>query len=161
MANFELAFEKLMEFEDSHPVSGKVTHDTGGQTRFGISENANQMSDNFWTDPPDEAINLAKAVYLQKYWKFGGIQAQGVANKVFDLYVNMGSNGIKLVQRCCSIEQDGKYGPETEKAINKQDQMFILYDLRYEASEFYRKLAEKNPDKYSAYLRGWLRRAAA
>lgn len=159
MADFEPAFRVLMRWEDSTP-SGKVTHDTGGRTRFGISENANQMPDNFWTDPPEVAINEAMAVCQQKYWKFDGIQNQNIANKCLDLVFNAGHNGTKIIQKCAGVAQDGVYGPETERAINAQDSLFLLLDMRKEQSDYYTHLAEMNP-RYMAYLHGWLRRAAA
>lgn len=159
MADFAPAFIALMRWEDSTP-SGKVTHDTGGRTRFGISENANVMPENFWTDPPEVAINEAMAVCKQKYWKFDGVLNQTIANKCLDLHFNAGHNGIKIIQKAVQVAQDGVYGPETERAINALDPIFLLLDLRTEQSEYYRNLAEMNP-KYFPYLKGWLRRAAA
>ena len=59
MSSFDPAVKHVIKWEDSHPVSGKITIDAGGRTRFGIAERYNQMPYEFWTAPAEQAIQMA------------------------------------------------------------------------------------------------------
>ena len=166
MADFRPAFENTLKWEDNPRSPGEVTFDSGGKTRFGIAAKFNQMPDNFWTDPVPEALNLAKALYQQKYWVYDGLISQNIANKVFDMAVNMGpKQAHKILQRSLQVQHadisiDGVYGPQTEQACNQADSMNLLVDLREHCSEFYVGLVQQKPEDQK-YLHGWLRRAAS
>lgn len=88
-ASFEEAFKFLMLLEDSHP-SGKVTMDAGGKTKYGISQHAYPSID-------IESLTFAnaKAIFYQDYWAYSAwnvplIPNQKVANKFFQIAVNLG-----------------------------------------------------------------------
>lgn len=102
--------------------------------------------------------------YQRTYWEFDGVVSQPVANKVFDLMVNMepgrSGNAIKLLQTALrfvlgrlDILVDGHYGPETETAVNAADEQKLLTELRAQAAIYYCKKGNPN------FQRGWMRRA--
>lgn len=161
MADFAQALKYTLRFEDS-TLSGKITYDTGGTTRFGISEKSNPEAFPQLTECDVEtALQLAGNIYRAKYWCFDGVNSQIIANKLFDLAVNMGpGTAILLAQKCVGTAQDGKLGPTTLQAINDAT-AGLLTCLRASAAQHYRDLAAQNPDKYAKYLKDWLVRANA
>jgi lysozyme family protein len=93
MANFAPAIEFVLQHEDpAH--SGKVTVDSGGRTRFGIAQKFHPgLPDKFFTCPAEEALEKAEQILHDEYWaplRLDEIKSQPVANKLFDMAVNMG-----------------------------------------------------------------------
>lgn len=157
MADYQPAVDRTLRFEDS-TLSGKLTDDTGGLTRFGISERAHpevypEMAE---CSVPD-ALAIARQV-LARYWCFNEVESQDVANKLFDMAVNLGlGTTIIMAQRCTGTLADGIWGPKTVYAINASPG--LLQCLRKAQAQHYRDLAEFDPAKYGDYLKGWLVRA--
>lgn len=93
MADFQPAIENAMSFEDPQH-SGKVTEDAGGRTRFGIAEKFHpDLPAEFFSAGKDEALAVAESFLEHRYWDKAGlaqIEDQAVANKLFDMAVNMG-----------------------------------------------------------------------
>jgi len=106
----------------------------------------------------------AIAIYQNKYWKFDGVNDQAVATKIFDGYVNMGGNAIKILQRTLNtlvdppVAVDGGYGPDTEDAVNAADPASLLSALAAGYGDYYRALAASKPQD-QGFLKGWLKRA--
>lgn len=161
MADFVPAFEFLLPHEGGYVNDDD---DPGGETKYGITKR---------TYPDLDIKNLtvaeAASIYLRDWWSkypFSGIGSQQIANKVFDLAVNMGTQqAFLLTQRaCCDVGQpvicDGKLGVITLKAINSCDQDQLLEAIRNQAVEFYTDLEAKRPTN-SKFLAGWLKRARA
>ena len=151
-----------MDHEDRHR-SGVVTRDSGGLTKWGISQKAFPH-----VDIRNLSIEDAANIYRENYWKpIRGydLQDQDVANKLFDMAVNMGVGAAtKLCQKsCCALGQlvavDGSFGPNTLEAVNRCDAGALLGMLRAESKAHYEAIAEANPE-LSQYLNGWLKRAA-
>jgi lysozyme family protein len=92
VASFNLAFPYLMNFEDSHPVSGRVTTDWGGLTKYGISQKAYPG-----LSIPSLTIADAEAIYLKDYWRFNDVSSQVIANKLFQIAVNLGFGGLHKI----------------------------------------------------------------
>ena len=94
MANFYPAFENTIRFEDDAREPGKVTVDAGGRTRFGIAEKFHPgIPEWFFAGDVVRARTLAENIEYGKYWKplnLHRISDQSVANKIFDMAVNMG-----------------------------------------------------------------------
>ena len=110
----------------------------------------------------DDLQNLIKDFYCTNFWipiKGDLITSQCIANKLFDLAVNMGYKpAIKCLQKaievcCCNINVDGIMGDLTLNAINTcNDVDNLLDEFKAEAEEYYKSL---NKPKY---LKGWLKR---
>jgi Glycosyl hydrolase 108 len=98
--SYDKAFEYLMEWEDSHPISGEITKDAGGFTKFGISSNA-------YPNVNMKALTLeqAKHIYLMDYWEINWTltddgYTQELANKHFQMKVNLGAGGYDRLLDC-------------------------------------------------------------
>jgi hypothetical protein len=92
MADFKTAFLFTLQHEDS-TRSGKVTVDAGGRTRFGIAEKFHpDLPAEFFTGPAEDALAEAEKIEEREYWgcmRLGEVENQNVANKLFDMGVNM------------------------------------------------------------------------
>jgi lysozyme family protein len=141
MANFDIAIGPVLANEGGYVSS---PNDPGGETKYGITKR----------QYPDLDIkNL--------YWQFDSIQNQTIANKLLDMCVNMGvGSAIRLVQTAVQVAVDGRYGPQTEAAINNASADKILQALRFQSVIRYLDLIDKNP-KLAEFKRGWLMRAVA
>jgi len=170
MAKFDEALAFVLRNEDPH-LSGVVTKDSGGRTRFGIAERFHpELGDAFYTESAGEALDVARAIYRSEYWNpicGDEIRDQQVAAKMLDMAVNMGvRQAIVLCQRALNasstfqLEEDGVLGEQTLAAINQCDSALLLIHLRELCEEFYQQLAAKRPTTQQ-YLRGWLSRARA
>jgi len=110
----------------------------------------------------------AARIYYTQWWaryEYGLLWNSGVATKVLDLSVNIGPKQChRVLQRAiwgCGIqvEVDGALGPKTLAAANRLPGLMLMVAIRTDAAAFYRGLADKNPDRFLKYLRGWLNRA--
>jgi lysozyme family protein len=170
MANFDEALAFVLRNEDPH-LSGVVTEDSGGRTRFGIAERFHpNLGHEFYTGPAEAALRTAREIYRNDYWKpicGDEIEDQLVAAKLLDMAVNTGvRQGIVLCQRALKasttfgLDEDGLFGEQTLAAINECDPALLLVHLRENCEDFYQQLAAKRPASQK-YLRGWLLRARA
>jgi lysozyme family protein len=152
MAEFELAITATLKNEGGYVDNPS---DPGGETNFGISKRSY---------PDVDIKNLteeeASAIYLRDFWKFDGIDNQMLANKVFDMSVNMGHYAIRILQRLLSgLAVDGEYGADTEKEINAANGFLLLIRYQKALEQHYRDIATKDPAE-EKFLADWLRRAA-
>lgn len=170
MANFDDALGFVLRNEDPH-LSGVVTEDSGGRTRFGIAEHSHpELGDRFYFGPAEEALATARAIYRTGYWQpihGDAIDDQSVAAKLFDMAVNMGvRQAVILCQRAVNalgasrLAEDGVFGPRTLDVANRADPAALLAQLREASTGFYLHLAAVRPEAQE-YLRGWLARARA
>ena len=157
MAEFEPAFQHTLKWEGGYVNN---PDDPGGETKYGISKRA---------FPKENIANLtrdrAEALYRMNYWTPLGlalVAPQQVANKVFDLAVNLGAKrGVRLAQRAVNfleparLAEDGVLGPKTRKAFLDFPERCLLASLRMTAAMFYLDLGESMPQ----FVHGWLRRA--
>lgn len=69
MADAKTAIEFVMR-EDHETLSGKVTEDVGGRTRFGIAErwHPEVTATGFYEAPVPVAMAQAEAIYDNGYW---------------------------------------------------------------------------------------------
>ena len=170
MANFDEALTFVLRNEDPH-LSGIVTEDSGGRTRYGIAERFHpELGDEFYDGPAEAALEMAREIYRQEYWRpicGEEIVNQGVATKLLDMAVNMGvRQAVVLCQRSLnaigkfSLVEDGVCGLQTLEAMNRCFPENLLIQLREVCAGFYRHLAAVRPESQK-YLRGWLARARA
>jgi len=172
MADFKPAFEFVLQHEDS-TRSGKVTVDAGGRTRFGIAEKFHPgLPEEFFTGPAEDALAEAEKIEEREYWdamRLAEVENQNVANKLFDMGVNMGVRQASVyAQRAINalatvdarVAEDGVIGPKTLAAINAADPIAYYQLLRQFSAAYYRHLAAVNPAQ-AVNLKGWLKRAEA
>jgi len=107
----------------------------------------------------------ASAIYLTYFWNrysLGSIGDQSLANKVFDLTVNMGPAALRLLQSAvnalggqCAV--DGVLGPISFARINALDPVKLLAEFKTLAAQRYTQIAAGNP-QLAGDLAGWLSR---
>jgi lysozyme family protein len=176
MAEFEPAIQHTLQEEGGffqNPVTGEVCN-------FGITHWTLRALGYLAQQPtreatPDEVAFVkgitptwAAGFYLKHYWP--GIEClrdQNLANKVFDLSVNLGKGtAVELLQKAINalgnagLTVDGQIGPKTCAAANQQSPAALLAFYRDEAAKYYREVAAANP-QLACDLNGWLKRLAA
>jgi lysozyme family protein len=115
----------------------------------------------------DQAVHL----YQRYFWdtnRLGELKDQLLADKIFDLCVNMGApSAVRLLQEAANIlakpyqlHIDGKLGDRTLNLVNALNPVTLLRQLRTKAAERYRQIADGNPNLRSD-LPIWLNRLAA
>jgi lysozyme family protein len=180
MADFKPAFAFVLLHEDP-TCSGKVTEDAGGRTRFGIAGKFHpNLPEEFFTGPAEEALAEAEKIEEQDYWqpmRLAEIENQNVANKLFDMAVNMGVRQAAIyAQRAANyllgrgagqlqastdrLAEDGRTGEKTLAAINALRPIDYHQALCELSEAHYRHVAAINPEQ-AINLRGWLKRAQA
>jgi lysozyme family protein len=167
LANFDKAFLFLMRNEDAS-LSGRITVDTGGKTRYGISQHAypNEDIDNL-------TLDRAKFLCKHDYWdkcSLDALNGQDVANKILDMVFNMGEGTpgrmvqVLAVLLGAQIAVDGNIGPGTIAEINEvlkipQADTCILFGLRLLQLYHYAELLHKDPKTYTQFWKGYVARA--
>jgi lysozyme family protein len=172
MADFKPAFLFTLQHEDS-TRSGKVTVDAGGRTRFGIAEKFHpDLPEEFFTGPAEEALAEAEKIEEREYWntmRLAGVENQNVADKLFDMGVNMGIRQAavyaqRAVNSLLAVEtrlvEDGEVGAKTLAAINGADPIMYYQALCKLSAAHYRHVAAVNPAQ-AVNLPGWMKRAEA
>jgi|ERR1051326_6638699 lysozyme family protein len=182
MADFKPAFAFVLLHEDPS-CSGKVTEDAGGRTRFGIAGKFHpELAEEFFTGPAEEALAEAEKIEERDYWepmRLAEIENQNVANKLFDMAVNMGVRQASIyAQRAANyllgrgaagpqtaadrlvLVEDGRIGEKTLAAINACPAIEFHQALCELSEAHYRHIAAVNPEQ-AVNLRGWLKRAQA
>lgn len=163
VTQFAPAFDFLMKHEDPG-LTGKVTNDSGGVTRWGISQRAYPD-----LDIPNLTLEEAAAIYRRDYFqpiRGYDYESQDVANKLLDAAVNMGAHmAVKLAQECAvlcgqDVHTDGVAGSFTVNAINAINPILFLEKYRELLTAHYRDIAAARPDE-AKYLHNWLTRASA
>ena len=163
MAQFQPAFEFMMSHEDPG-LTGVVTVDSGGKTRYGISQKAFPE-----LDIENLSIEQAANIYRNNYWfpmHGPDTREQVIANKLLDMAVNMGVRAATVItQKACgdagnSVVADGQFGMLTLISVNNCDADTLLDCLRSRSKDHYCRIAAANPDE-GKYLNGWLSRAEA
>lgn len=163
MAKFEIEIPRVLAHE-----GGYVNHpsDPGGKTNRGITDRLDGKIDGLVDLNGDGAGDVeikkltedqAKQVYKTRFWdRMQGdkIESQAIAGILFDGYVNMGANAIKILQRILSVKDDGVIGPKTLEAINGANEIQLYTDYKAARIEFYNDLAERKP-ALKVFLKGW------
>jgi lysozyme family protein len=168
MALFGIAIGKTLLFEGGY---SNTPGDSGGETYEGISRN-NWPNWEGWpivdAAPNKNALSLKLAAqqavvnfYRQNFWQYDGINDQDVANKVFDLTVNVGKvHGVKILQQAAGVATDGLYGPNTERATNAHPIGSLSSIIRIAAESYHEQVVQSHPED-AKFLADWLRRDAS
>ncbi len=165
MARFETSCDYVLANE-----GGKLYSDaaTGEYSKYGITlklavqVGACAAGDRAFI----ENLNVVSAMeFYRKYlWRYDSILDQAVADKFFDMVVNMGApRATKLAQRACNalgatLTPDGIFGYQTLMAINARAAQQLVLELCAESVAFYKDLVEKDPAKYGRNWDGWKER---
>ncbi|HTD21840.1 MAG TPA: glycosyl hydrolase 108 family protein [Terriglobales bacterium] len=161
MADFQQAFDFMLPHEGQY-VSDPT--DPGSETKYGISKRSYPK-----LNIKNLTVEQAAQIYERDFWEKihgGKIQDQALANKLFDLAVNMGvGRAIRLLQEASGLcglplKEDGVMGTQTLTVINMCNSGALLLEFKALASSYYRELAHVHP-ALQRFLGGWLKRAAA
>lgn len=165
MADFHIAFRRTLGFEDDPRHPGVVTPEPhGARARLGINSTAHpELPDDFWTCEYKDALEMAERVYWLSYWgplKLDYVNSQDIANKVFDMAVNMGKGtAAKMMQHAAGTKEDGVVGAATIGGVNAGDPATILTYLRDASERHYVAIVDSNPEEYGRWKAAWIERA--
>ena len=113
-------------------------------------------------EPP---FKLVKQFYYENFYKpLEVIENETIRDLLFEFAVNASlKTAVKLMQKTIGAKPDGIIGNETLNKLNQYlqshtEEQFIK-DYTLARISFYTSLANKNPKKYSLYLRGWINRS--
>jgi lysozyme family protein len=166
VADVDAAITYVLSWEDS-TLSGKITTDSGGRTRFGIAEKFSpQLTASLFytTMGAAAALVVAKGIYNTSYAEplhIADIANQDIANKLLSLGVNIGLEpAARMLQEAVSVPADGHIGTMTLMGLSVADPLTVLADMRALAVAHYRAIVAARPAD-SVYLNGWLARANA
>jgi lysozyme family protein len=165
MAEFEPAVTITLQNEGGffhNPVTGEIVNH-GITLKF--VRNSGYKPDADASFIQNLSAGEASAIYQTYFWNrysLGSIGDQSLANKVFDLSVNMGPAAFKLLQSAvnacggqCAV--DGVLGPVSFAQINGIDPGKLLGEFKELAAERYQTIAEGNTE-LAGDLTGWLAR---
>jgi lysozyme family protein len=156
---FERAIKRVLEFEGGYSNDSK---DAGGETKYGISKRSYPN-----LDIRNLTVDGAKLIYYRDFWEpqlYGDFESVELAEKVFDLAVNVGSSKAHLLlQRALRavgnpVKEDGVLGKITLAAVNSADETALLAAIRSEAAGYYRSIVARNSSQ-NKFINGWLKRA--
>lgn len=183
MADFNLALPTIWLHEGFYSDDEK---DPGGATQYGISlrflMTTGDLDKDGWPDGDinhDGKINVedikkmsklgASKLYFLYFWMplaCTQIRDQGIATKLFDLGINMGTRtATKLIQRAINaihkdkvLLEDGLMGCMTLASINERKPDLLMPAFKIQAADYYKSLVMKKP-ALDKFLHGWLKRA--
>ena len=152
--------------------------DPGGATNFGIT--IGTLSQHLGrratvADVRALTVDQAKKIYISRYLvatKIDKLPAE-ILPTVFDMYVNAGSNAIKILQDTLNqfgenLQIDGGLGPKTISsclAVHKDAGSYLVDAYGIERRNYYYRLADRRPSsrKYARTKNGgkggWIKRA--
>ncbi len=180
MANFNIAVEWIMQFEDP-ARQYKVTPDAcpGGCAGpcFAIAGiNSGAFPESFKAIsllPQEKRAPVVADFYGTFFWNnwLAQLDSDELAKRVFDASVNMGQRpAVKLLQTAINatrttapagsqqIQVDGGWGPVTVHEANNRDQQALVASFQNARCQHYTAICEANPGD-EKYLVGWLARA--
>lgn len=154
--------------EEGGAVETNDPSDSGGRTKYGISEKANP---GVWADG-DVTYDEARTVYQKRYIEIDGINQIADINlmhQVADFGVTSGPDtSVKTLQQLLGVSCDGKIGPTTLAAISNYPSgtLFgapvsgnLLLNLAFRDARVLAYAVDvKRAPKNLKFLLGWLRR---
>jgi lysozyme family protein len=158
-SKFNMAIERVLANEG---IYSNDPNDNGGETKYGISKRSYPN-----LDVRNLTLDDAKLIYYRDFWEpqpYEQIAYYEIAEKVFDLAVNIGTSNAHIVlQRALRavgnpVKEDGVFGKITLTAVNSSNPNEPLAALRSEAAGYYRNITAKNTNQ-SRFINGWLKRA--
>jgi lysozyme family protein len=164
VADLNKAILYVLRNED-RTMSGVVTTDRGGKTRYGIAQKYHpEVEPSFYTCTNLGALGEAQQIYKNSYCKplsLAGIDSQPIANKLLDIGVNCGLDSAGIMAQTGAntlgaiLKVDGKLGPVSVAAINKVDANKLMGQLIVLSQIHYRAVALRDhasPDEIASWL---------
>lgn len=114
--------------------------------------------------PPSVAMKIYRIQWWDRY-RYGELNAQCIATKVFDTAVNMGAGrSACLLQESIRnngslVNVDGVIGSETIEKANGIDPSKLLLSFENNQADYYMSLFRANPVARRPFIKGWLARA--
>jgi lysozyme family protein len=171
MANFQPALQLTLAHEGGffhNPVTGEIVN-RGITLTFILNSGYCPTADAAFIQ--NLTLDQTAAIYQKYFWdahNIGQINDQNLANKVFDLTVNMGpgtathEGALTLLQRAvcdcggnCQI--DGIIGSQSIAQVNALNAVQLLAAYRQRAEARYQAIAAANQE-LAGNLDGWLNR---
>lgn len=133
-------------------------NDSGGRTKYGISEHWNPEA---WKNGPP-TLDQARAIYFAQYVTapgFDKVQPSFLQEQLVDFGVLSGPMvAIQHVQKLMGLDSDGKLGPLTLATLLKREPTKLNNQLVDDRALTMARIVQKNP-KDLEFLFGWLTRA--
>jgi len=167
MAKFEPAISQTLKHEGGLEND---KFDTGGITAFGISlvfYKKNVKVDATAEDIRHLTADEATSIYKKFFWdrnRYEEIENQKLANRVFDLSVNIGptmansllQKAVNFLKPSLHLVVDGSLGVKTLAAINELSADALYQALINKAESYYEAIASHGENH--RFLFGWLSR---
>lgn len=161
VSDFQTAIGPLLQREGSQFIA----NDNGrGSCKWGITRKTarefypNCSDDDIARMTPEQAEEFYRMHFWERY-QIGRITDQALAERVFDMAVNMGGGtAVKMLQRVVGVKADGILGPHTAAMTNMTQPGEVIGGLKITARRHYEQLAAADPEKYGDDLPGWLNR---
>jgi lysozyme family protein len=164
------AFRDALTFTLRH--EGGISYDKrdpgnagGNATAYGIVQSSYDRWRTHNHLPPRHVSKITSAEVQNLYYEdyYLPLQAhilpEPLAIALFDTAVNVGvGRATKLLQQEIGVRADGRIGPRTRAALNRAPLRETIRGLLERRRLFYRHLAQN--ERYSIFLRGWLRRVS-
>lgn len=157
MAN-EGGFQQLRNDRGNY-VNGRLIGTNFGVTPAALAEYRGVDASSITVD---DIRNLdegeARQIFLDNYYFRPGLDRlpEHLQANVFDMYVNSGTNAIKILQDMLGVEEDGILGPETLEALENTNITNDMYADR--RIQYYTGVARNRPSQ-RGFLDGWINRA--
>lgn len=152
MSRFNQFVSRIIDLE------GGKTIDSGGFTNLGISANAY----------PDEdiagmTVDRARFLFARDYYQplqIDNIKCQYTAFQILAFGINAGVGDCKkhIYSLFGKSALPGESASDVINRLQVEDRDKFLSRLMESIVDHYFNLAEKNPEKYGKYLKGWIHR---
>jgi len=158
---FEQHFQKVIQLEGGFKLERNPTESE--DTYAGIYRKAHpdwpgwRYIDRGETPPPE----LVRRFYYDHYYRpLEAIANPEIRFAIFEFGVNAGlKQAVKIAQGVAGTSPDGIIGPKTLAALNAMEPDDFKKSYLIARIKHYLDLANKDPQRYGIYLRGWLNRA--
>ena len=154
-------FDKFIDIIFRNEGYDSIVYDTGGKTKWGISENSYPN-----IDIENLSQDNAELIYYRDYYiktDIYKIDNNELCLQVVDFAINAGQAvSIRKLQKVCNdlnryIKVDGVIGPNTLNAVNTYHAPKRMVQMFKEARFDYYFILGKQKE-YREYLKGWVKR---
>jgi lysozyme family protein len=161
---FDKCFDMLMKHEGGYTADSRDPgnygdgHGNPGSTNLGVTSAVYAK----WTGKPAPREVMKKLtkedvapIYKKNYWDRNRCDdlPSGVDWSVFDMCVNSGSRGAKILQKSIGATPDGGIGPKTLALVEGQSTKYIIERFAELRQQFYEGLST-----FKTFGKGWTRR---
>ena len=163
--DFGKALEMIWEVEGGNTKDGGYVVDTGGPTRFGITQANAKKHTGYTGDMRQFPKELAVKTYNDYWTNYGLNDIKGfpLAAAMFNTVVNSGpGRASQFVTRMLGQPESrsSKLKPDWVSALNAKPAGQAGMEFINQQDKFYDELVAKNAGKYGQYQKGWHNRTA-